>query len=393
MLPFESEYSVNLRFAMTNVVGISGVRASVQCFRWLPRFCRPAQAQSTMADADSYGASMAARAEDPGPVIEQYLLSGRLRICPICWGEHYHSFLHQLTALPVCPVHGCLLVTQCLCCGADLPGETVDNLRRHRWYLCPGCGQPVSGEGADSTRNLQAHGREALVSALAERMSPVASWLQRVRAANYFSPQLLSQIHAGVFPWDPAAFLGSLAQVKLDGPASLLTLAEFPDITVLRWNLDVLPNQLMPAWTYDARAELVTRYVMWWQVCRRVKRWATCAPSAGPNGRLRRHDDRDTVTTGLRTALQSSTALQVLMASRIPPPVPFERHAGGVPRLGLLAYFLGVWATMLWKALLGHSVNSLTGCPPLVVEEAGGIQHGCVLFPSVPGLPITPFTG
>jgi hypothetical protein len=80
------------------------------------------------------------------------------------------------------------------------------------------------------------------------------------------------------------------------------------------------------------------------------------------------------------------------MASQVPPPVPFERHGGGVPRLGLLAYFLGVWATMIWKAWFGHPLNPSTTHPPFVVEEAGGTQQGWVLFPSVPGLPIAPFS-
>jgi hypothetical protein len=393
MLPFESEYSAALRFAAKNVVGVSGVRASVRCFRWLPRFCRPARPQSGAADGASHAAAMASPGDDPGPILEQYLLSGRLRICPICWGEQYHSYLYQLVVLPLCPIHHCPLVTQCLNCGADLPYETVDNLRAHWWYLCQRCGKPASGESAGSNGYLQAHDTEVLASALAERLSPVASWLRRVREASYFSPQLLNQIRSKVFPWEPAAFFGSVAQVRLDGPASLLTLAEFPDITVLRWNLDILPNSLAPAWTYNAWADRGARHVLWWHTCRRVEQWAAGKPCAMRGSGQDRCRDSETRAVGLRAVFQSSAGLQALMASRIPPPIPFERHAGGVPRLGLLAYFLGVWATMIWKASLGHPLDPSVTNPAFVVEEAGGMQRGCVFFPSVPGLPIAPFIG
>lgn len=392
MLPFESEFSVHVRFAQANIVGVSGVRVgATQSCRWLPSFNRPARTQSPILGTTASGVWPAIQGDSRGALVERYLLSSQLRICPVCWAERYHSYVYQLVFAPVCPVHGCPLVTECLACGADLPGEGVDNLRVHRWYQCRQCGEPVSGASADWLGYVQDADPASLASALVDRLSPLVAWLERISTAPFMKPQLLSQIHAGAFPWEPAAFLHSVAYVRLGGPSSLLQAPAFADITTLRWELEVLPNKLMPDWTFDRRVDRVTRHVMWWKVCRRVEHWAADPPGSTHRNHRDGGAESETVATRLRAAVQASAELRALASSRTPPLVPLERHAGGAPRLALVAYFLGVWATAIWKAFLGQPVNPSNWNPPFLVEESDGVQQGWVLFPSVPGLSISPF--
>lgn len=344
-----------------------------------------------MPGAAASDAWLAVQGKQRGTLVERYLFSSQLRICPVCWAERYHSYVYQLVFAPVCPVHGCPLVTECLACGADLPGEGADNLRAHRWYRCRQCGAPVSGASADCSGYVQDGDPASLATALVERLSPLVAWLERISTAPFMKPQVLRQIHARAFPWEPAAFLHSVAYVRLAGPSSLLQSPAFANITTLHWKLEVLPNRLMPDWTFDRRVDRVTLHVMWWKVCRRVEHWSADSPGSTHRNSRDGNAESGAVATQLRATFQASPELRLLASSRIPPLVPLERHAGGAPRLALLAYFLGVWATAIWKAFLGQPVNPSNWNPPFFVEESGGVQQGWVLFPSVPGLSISPF--
>jgi hypothetical protein len=74
-------------------------------------------------------------------------LSGKLRFCPLCIQEKYHSTLHQFKFVNNCPIHNIKLLTNCPKCNQDYPYILeVTNLSLD--YKC-NCGFKLSSDQAN----------------------------------------------------------------------------------------------------------------------------------------------------------------------------------------------------------------------------------------------------
>lgn len=75
----------------------------------------------------------------------KYWFSQQLRICPVCLESGYHSYWFQLNDLICCPIHGCLLHSQCNSCGVLLPSYSFSKELFRDPFFCSSCGGPISG--------------------------------------------------------------------------------------------------------------------------------------------------------------------------------------------------------------------------------------------------------
>lgn len=75
----------------------------------------------------------------------EYWFSQQLKICPVCLESGYHSYWFQLNDLICCPIHGCLLQSQCNTCGVLLPSYSFSRELFRDPFFCSSCGGPISG--------------------------------------------------------------------------------------------------------------------------------------------------------------------------------------------------------------------------------------------------------
>ena len=104
------------------------------------------------------------------------LFSSSLRFCPLCLEVGYHAFWHQCRPLLLCPIHGTVLMEQCMTCAKPLP-PFGDAALYARPYACTGCGHPYCG--ADFT--IGAHLDFRLhADLLTERFSDISQWFEQL---------------------------------------------------------------------------------------------------------------------------------------------------------------------------------------------------------------------
>lgn len=84
---------------------------------------------------------------------QDLFLEKRLRICPLCFEQGYHSPWHQFLPVRYCKMHNCLLTTYCASCGRHLPLYQIKQALTDRPYQCAECNGWIAG----ASPVLQAH--------------------------------------------------------------------------------------------------------------------------------------------------------------------------------------------------------------------------------------------
>lgn len=99
------------------------------------------------------------------------MLSPRLKVCHTCLALGYHSIVHQIEGLRICPIHESLLSETCLHCNRSLRSFSAGGTSSP--FACNGCGtsflkevllQPPSEEIRDGEHN---------------RIEPLIQWIKR----------------------------------------------------------------------------------------------------------------------------------------------------------------------------------------------------------------------
>lgn len=67
----------------------------------------------------------------------------KVRLCPLCIKNGYHSYLHQFTLISKCPFHSVELINGCPSCGRQQPYKQV--IPNYSLYICP-CGYEFASE-------------------------------------------------------------------------------------------------------------------------------------------------------------------------------------------------------------------------------------------------------
>ena len=182
VLPFESSFSVCTRFAWLNALD----RAQLDRLGVLSRVKR---ARTFLAHETSMASNLQRVLQRPLPLpIEQALFESNaigllgslfscsLRICPLCLEAGYHAFWHQCRPLVLCPIHGVVLMEQCMTCAKPLP-SFGDAALYVRPYACNACGHPYCG--ADFTIDAYLDFRPH-ADLLAERFAEIARWFEQL---------------------------------------------------------------------------------------------------------------------------------------------------------------------------------------------------------------------
>lgn len=81
---------------------------------------------------------------DGGPG-QWYWTSHKLKFCPLCLEDTYHSYWHQSVFLDVCPIHNARLCTSCQLCRKATDDFGCTQSTFNQLYWCRHCGGPVSG--------------------------------------------------------------------------------------------------------------------------------------------------------------------------------------------------------------------------------------------------------
>lgn len=305
------------------------------------------------------------------PLFTRYLVSPRLRICPLCLAAGYHCVLYQIQPLPLCPIHQCDLVSTCQSCGEPLPLQPASWRHFRAAYECKACGCPWSGACASyGERSEFWH----LRSMLWQRIKPYADWACKVSTLGFLSRYAADAPLNPRHPWQPESQLLFSAAAQMAPLPLGMDRPLFDHVSVLTW-LPRLPAEKIQ--TAQKIAQLATVRAV---IERRMYRWRqtyarrTGASAASP-------------VDALAAALACGTPI----TSGHLGGVPFEWPAGGVPRLGACAYYLGVMAAVIWSAHRYHRVDARNCRPPLSLLEAEGTLGGTVFFPEVPGLSLRPF--
>lgn len=102
----------------------------------------------------------------PTPLRGRSILHETLRYCPECLGFGYHSPLHQVQFVTVCPIHNVALRTECLKCYAQIPMSSGDSALAHA-YGCR-CGHSFLTQ-------TEPGGLRAIAKVL--DTSPIMAWL------------------------------------------------------------------------------------------------------------------------------------------------------------------------------------------------------------------------
>ncbi|WP_143016641.1 TniQ family protein [Paraburkholderia phenazinium] len=397
-LPFESDFSLNMRFAYVNGASAAGVLRSLRKYHTAISWAQVAHTASRHSWARFEVDGVSVPDADPltSPVFTDLLLTNRLRICPVCLEAAYHSYLYQIEALQQCPLHGCQLQSFCMTCGTALP--TALNWRRafDVPYQCARCGCPYSG----ACTSLQQHEDLRDQTELIRRsLHPIYDWLQNVGALEFL-------VH---YANDPEQSVDRRSQLRRElvlsaayacfTPPDLFTRSLFQEVTVLGWSVKTFPRREDDPWRYYEASDAVTRATLWRIAGRRLDRWMYQGqheePQLIPKTSDKTPPDYERCLWQVLTdAWARSRESELMLRDPVPdqaPPIPFERSRGGTPRLAAFAYYLGLGAMTIWKAHHpAHCASELQ--PPFCATETDGVHCGWVFFPTVPGLSLKPFS-
>lgn len=383
-LPYESDFSLNQRFAFANKLTATGVLRTLHKVRTEISFSLQAHAASAHSSSRFGSAECQNEAFPTSALFSRYLFSDRLRECPICADAGYHSYLYQIKLLKKCPIHDCALVSNCMYCGTAMLTDRDWRRSFDTPYRCIGCGWPRGGAKITLRQCSELRGQAAL---LRFRLQPVFEWAQQVSKCdflvNYAERTCRDEIHEE--HWQRQLVVS--AAMRWAPPPPFLYPVHF-DVSILKWKVRTLPLRGNTDWRFREADEAARSLAAWALAQRRMHQWRRLVEYSVGNA---------ADTQSLKRSLMElwGGALRVNqrhadVVSSPPPPLPFERESGGVPRVAAFAYYLGVQALTAWQAAGKWRGSMQARCPLHAVIENNGIQRGWVFFPTVPGLDLRP---
>lgn len=348
--------------------------------------------------------------------------STKLRYCPICLEDGYHSLWHQFLLLVKCPRHGCLIQSTCQSCGKKLPEYRLTVQLFKRPYFCRHCHAPICGVEVSLERhlNLRAHQEE-----LSAAFSHLHQWAESMRPTARFIRALTEQNSGWKQEWSywcrPVDFLHSIGHQVVGLPDDCIV-PSYPDITLISWKLVTRFNSRSEANLGLNRTSYLIRGAepVYRATLRILYKWIFPALVDDQNLKIWESLPRDSSGTiniqGIPPERAAFFLLRQLMEEQLVSASAadfynvsirseaFARiclHEYRTPRLAWRALFLGMFASLyqlIDRAKKTGEINIRT----MQINERSLVARfyrsvgfrkleGGVVFPKVPGLPIKPF--
>lgn len=208
----------------------------------------------------------------------------RLRVCPLCFGDGFHSSWHQFKLLKFCPLHSCELVERCQQCLCDLAEYRLSKELFDAPYRCGECGGFIAGVEPQIETFLK-H-REEVNSD--RSYDPIVDWF-RLSESHLFlfrSATKCTKLVNGINYARKAALLIDFADELHSFPAELSHNFRNPGLTLLAWNIRAqvesntgyLPNRREVERMGVNRRMARVLYVL---TVRRLQAWVQTAHTAG----------------------------------------------------------------------------------------------------------------
>jgi len=115
-----------------------------------------------------------------------------IRFCAVCLADGFHSVLHQIVGLAICPIHEKPFQITCLHCGSPTPALELAAVRRP--FRCTHCEQALAGV-LDPRRWIA---NEPTRRAIRREWQPIVGWLRRlneIRFTENYREAPLGQLH------------------------------------------------------------------------------------------------------------------------------------------------------------------------------------------------------
>jgi hypothetical protein len=274
-LPHESSLSVLWRFGWRNAVGtpqLAAVCRDERTFRSNVSFYKSNWIDS-QCFAEQTGWHLPPAAErDIATVFEGMVdawFDQKLRMCPFCMQDGYHSLWFQFRPLAHCPLHDCELRCTCQDCGSPLEDYAPSRKLLQRSYHCKTCANPIAGAPLLLRNHLELRECQADIE-IAFR--PLAIWL--IDAKERFNP--LKRLCLLNGPWRnawtqwcrPVDFIQSVGHALHPLPA-ICKVPLYRELAFIRWRAEAGPlenihkDELRAAiWGKGGEAILIYRGVL-----------------------------------------------------------------------------------------------------------------------------------
>ena len=332
----------------------------------------------------------------------------------------FHSHWHQFTLLEKCPLHGCKLQTVCPRCGQKLPDYALNRQLFTRPYHCSKCSGCFSDEKTLMPNHLRLRSQS---DALTNAFNELRGWIATVPPAAQYLRSLQQHLRIVKNPehtWDG---VNNCARDILLGysscrPASLLS--NQCEITMLTWKVamndprqeiykGMPPNHLyrLVASVYCSTIRLLHNWIIGDQ---EVSEGTANNYVEYKNGILHIENVSPYVAAfHLMKKMFEAHELFPLQGPQFISNLRFENIPchygyGRQPRVAWRALFLSIFASMFWVAKNAKRTRSqivlrevradLTNnlSTRTIFDRDGDIMYGSAVFPTVPLLPLSPFT-
>lgn len=343
--------------------------------------------------------------------IERYLgsrtnfwFSTRLRICPLCLEQGYHSVWHQLSSLPACPLDGCQLTEQCQSCGAPLPDYRFSRSLFDRPFYCNTCGKPIAGAPLDP-RLLDFRTHPQGLSALA----PFNEWLRLV--GQHFPLAGVPYPSCGELTrWcRPEALVAAFVQHTTPLPATCSP-ALYANVCVFRWRV----RMKFSPWPKPGAVDFSSLTKVLRSVLRRIVLWILqTRPETDLSVEQAPPLAEDVAVRGAPPEVLAYHLFCLIFCDTCKRPegresdlwtfslrklpdlnVTYWDHR--MPRLGFRALLFGFYAGLYHLVKRAQGVGTINLRRLREVDlvayswdiDRTGLASGCVVFPKIHGLPV-----
>lgn len=426
-LPHESTLSALWRFGLQN--GLRGAALAKTCYN------RPAlQKKSVNLESDLSHFTKATNWELPSSC-ELYCLAfaaktvGKwlhqsLRFCPVCLEAGYHSIWHQFVLLHVCPLHGCSLTQLCQSCGTDTGVHGHRSRLALSPYKCLECLRPLAGVKQSVTAHLEfrVHAQQ-IDDAFAALHRWVLDEKQCLAPLQNIVEQRSWMITNKSMRWCNTDALVRATALKLQ-PLEISRSSTDAAVCLLRWQVAMQTCNRAPGYGRLSRNRRVqTPSAVYRATVRIFQRWLFNTSSAREKeaklwGMWIQAQEEGTINLMawnpyelayvlLRNSQapvpDMGTDVSVLAIADVPA-VGLATYENRAPRIAYRAAYLAIYAGyyhLITRARRSGtlSVESLRRLSPANIVAVFNLSRdltsfisGGVFFPSVPGMPIRPFS-
>lgn len=196
------------------------------------------------------------------------LLSDRLRICPICFDDGYHSYLFQFHDMKICPLHGCRIDNLCQSCGKELAWYGLYPQLFDLAYTCAFCGGMLSGAPflVDADNSFTSHALE-----IDRSLEPFQSIVSRLPNSDRDMYRIVD-VRPSHSLWCRPRFIQADVSRTLLGLAGYQNHQSSSSIEVLRWGIHMktINNDVKNT----ENVSLLRQFNSVWRLLlRRLERW------------------------------------------------------------------------------------------------------------------------